>query len=139
MVTYDYLIVAAGLKLRFDLIPGAEEALIDNRCPVGSVYSFEFAKKMSQMREAFQGGRAIFTQAPQPIKCAGAPQKIMYLCEETWREKNLKDITNIHFYTAGASMFPACEKFSRSLNQIATYKGIKLHYEQELMSIDGDN
>jgi len=36
--TYDYLVVASGYELRYDLIPGAAEALKDPECPAGSLY-----------------------------------------------------------------------------------------------------
>lgn len=51
VVQYDYLVVAAGLRLRYDLIPGALESLSNENCPVGSIYSYEFAHKMSKLRE----------------------------------------------------------------------------------------
>ena len=71
--TYDYLVVATGLQLRYDLIPGAIEALEDEDCPVGSMYTLKYAQKQSMIRENFQGGRAIFTIPQMPIKCGGAP------------------------------------------------------------------
>ena len=38
--------------------------------------------------QAFKGGNAIFTFPNTPVKCAGAPQKIMYLADEFWRKVN---------------------------------------------------
>ncbi len=40
--------------------------------------------------QAFQEGNAIFTFPNTPIKCAGAPQKIMYLAEEYFRNVSRK-------------------------------------------------
>ena len=71
--TYDYLIVNPGLKLRYDKIEGAQEALDDPDCPVGSMYYLKGAYKTSVLRENFRGGNAIFTCPPFPIKCGGAP------------------------------------------------------------------
>jgi NADH dehydrogenase FAD-containing subunit len=36
--TYDYLVVAPGCELRYDLIEGASAALEDPECPAGSIY-----------------------------------------------------------------------------------------------------
>jgi sulfide:quinone oxidoreductase len=36
-----------------------------------------------------KSGKAIFTEPALPIKCAGAPQKILYLWCEKWNEKRL--------------------------------------------------
>jgi sulfide:quinone oxidoreductase len=44
------------------------------------------AYKTSVMRESFSGGKAIFTAPNPPIKCGGAPLKIAFLSEETWRK-----------------------------------------------------
>jgi len=61
VVEYEYLIVAPGIELRYDLIPGSLEALQDDSCPVGSMYNLEYAHKMSTLREKFKGGKAVFT------------------------------------------------------------------------------
>ncbi len=89
--TYDYLVACTGVQTRFDLIPGAIEALEDPTCPAGSLYHLPYSYKMCQLREDFKGGQAIFTLPTMPIKCGGAPQKIMYLCEETWRKNGIRD------------------------------------------------
>jgi len=83
--TYDILVVNPGCKLRFDQIQGAQEALNDVNAPVGSIYTLDGAYKTSIMRDNFKGGNAIFTSPKFPIKCGGAPQKILYLSEATWR------------------------------------------------------
>lgn len=71
--SYDFLVVAQGNQLRFDMIEGAKEALDDPNCPVGSIYTLDSAFKTSQMREDFKGGKALFTMPVVPIKCGGAP------------------------------------------------------------------
>lgn len=38
-----------------------------------------FAEKIAHTADKLTGGTAIFTEPPMPIKCAGAPQKILYL------------------------------------------------------------
>ena len=72
-LTYDFLVVAPGVTLRFDKIPGSLDALEDSASPVGCIYSKKYAYKMSRLRENFSGGKAIFTLPTMPIKCGGAP------------------------------------------------------------------
>ncbi|VEL08688.1 unnamed protein product [Protopolystoma xenopodis] len=80
-ITYDYLILSLGLDIRFDMIKGAPEALLkDPR--VCSNYSKDYVEKTASAIKAFQSGHALFTFPSGPIKCAGAPQKIMYLFED---------------------------------------------------------
>jgi sulfide:quinone oxidoreductase len=76
---YDYLVVATGMRTRWDLVPGLQEALHDPACPVVSIYDFDHCVKTSKFISEFKEGTAVFTQPPQPFKCAGAPQKIMYV------------------------------------------------------------
>lgn len=83
--TYDVLIVNPGCQLRFDMIEGAQAALDDPDTPVSSMYTLEGAYKTSVLRENFKGGNALFTSPSFPIKCGGAPQKILYLSEATFR------------------------------------------------------
>uniref|UniRef100_A0A7S3CR54 Sulfide:quinone oxidoreductase, mitochondrial n=1 Tax=Strombidium rassoulzadegani TaxID=1082188 RepID=A0A7S3CR54_9SPIT len=138
-ITYDYLVVASGLELRYDQIPGSLEALDDQLCPAGSMYRLDYAKKMSRIRQNFKGGKAIFTLPVMPVKCGGAPQKVMYLSEESFRKNGVRDKCDIHFYTSVASMFPNCEKYAKALKPIAEAKGIDVHFKHLIQSVDGNN
>jgi len=126
---YDYLVLAAGVKLRYDLIEGSAEALADPNSPCGSMYRLDYAYKMSRLREGFKGGKAIFTLPMMPVKCGGAPQKIMYLSEETWRNNGVRDKADIHFYTCVGNMFPNCLKYADKLGQIVKEKDINVHFQ----------
>ena len=74
---YRALIAAPGIKLDWDAVEGLRDALGKNG--VTSNYRFEMAPYTWQLVQSVREGRAIFTQPPMPIKCAGAPQKAMYL------------------------------------------------------------
>ena len=70
-----------------------------------SNYRYDLAPYTWELVQGLRGGRALFTQPPMPIKCAGAPQKAMYLSADHWRGAGvLKDI-DIGFYSAGAALF----------------------------------
>jgi sulfide:quinone oxidoreductase len=103
--TYDWLIASPGIQLRYDLIEGAQDALDDPTSPVGSIYKLPYAYKTSRLREEFKGGKALFTMPRMPIKCGGAPQKIMYLSEETFRKNNVRNQSEVHWYTTIDKMF----------------------------------
>ena len=53
---------------------------------VGSNYSSAHVAKTWKAIEDFKGGNAVFTFPNTPVKCAGAPQKIMYLTEKILRQ-----------------------------------------------------
>ena len=51
-----------------------------------SNYTSKYVVKTRPAMEAFKEGNAIFTFPNTSIKCAGAPQKIMYLTEHYFRK-----------------------------------------------------
>ena len=120
------MVVNPGLQLRFDLVKGSKEALDDPNAPVSTIYTLPGAHKMSVLRENFKGGRAIFENPPAPIKCGGAPLKITFLSEETFRKKGLD--FKLDFYSPAPVLFPACMKFSDALAPIFDGKGMKRHH-----------
>lgn len=80
------MIVAVGMKINYHKIAGLTEALEDPNSPVTTNYSSKYAPKTFQLISNYKGGNAIFTMPPLPIKCPGAPQKIMYLADDYFRK-----------------------------------------------------
>lgn len=136
-ITYEHLIVALGIHLNYESIPGLLDSLNDPTSPVGSIYRFDYAIKMNKVINSFNGGKAVFCIPPQPIKCAGAPQKIMHLANDTFQSKNLKNYS-IDYYMAQPAIF-SVPKYAKSLTEIAKQKGIILHYEHTLTKVDKAN
>jgi NADH dehydrogenase FAD-containing subunit len=130
--SYDHLIVAAGLQLKLDSIPGLKKLMDDPNKMVGTIYDFNYCQKVSEMRKHFKGGRALFTQPPAPLKCGGAPQKMVYLCDDYWKSNKIK--ADVHFFTPLPQMF-AVDYYSRTLEQVVKAKGISAHYTTELVSV----
>lgn len=131
-IQFGYLIVATGLQLNWDAIKGAREALGKNG--VCSIYDSHQAELTQKMLKDFSGGEALFTMPPVPIKCAGAPQKIMYLAEEIFREKGIREKTRVHFYTTGKAMF-GIPVFANKLNEVIKRKNIHPHFFHKLVEI----
>jgi sulfide:quinone oxidoreductase len=65
---------------------GPVEGLVDTlgRNGVTSNYRYDLAPYTWELVKGLKQGRAIFTQPPMPIKCAGAPQKALYLSGDHW-------------------------------------------------------
>lgn len=134
-IRYDYLVVAAGIRLKWNAIKGLEEALgHDGVC---SNYSFETASYTWQCIREFSGGNAIFTQPPPPIKCGGAPQKICYLAEDYFRSAGVRDKSRVIFASAESSIF-AVEKYRRVLERVIKRKGIETMYRYNLIAVSPD-
>ena len=136
VVSYDYLVVCMGLQLDWHKIAGLQEALGKNN--VCSNYSPDTTEYTWQAIQATKSGVALFTQPPMPIKCAGAPQKIMYLAADRFRKAGiLKDIS-VEFYNAGPALF-GVPFFAKALMKVVEKYGIKANFSHNLIAVDGDN
>ena len=104
-----------------------------------SIYKIDYAYKTNALREHFKGGKAVFTLPKMPIKCGGAPQKIMYLSEETWRKSGVRKDCDVHFYTSVGNMFPNCQKYADKLAKVVVEKNIDVHFKHVIKAVDGPN
>ncbi|MBK9014871.1 MAG: NAD(P)/FAD-dependent oxidoreductase, partial [Saprospiraceae bacterium] len=101
--TYDYLVVVPGIQLDWHKIKGLKETLGKNG--VTTNYLVDYAPYTWECLRNFKGGNAIFTNPSTPIKCGGAPQKIMYLAGDYILKNGLQPKSNIHFYSGGGIIF----------------------------------
>lgn len=131
-VGYDHLIVAAGLQLDFAKIEGLEATLGSNS--VSSNYRFDLAPYTWQALRALNGGRALFTQPAMPIKCAGAPQKALYLAADHFRRSGCK--VDTQFFTPGPSMF-GVPFYAKALDQVVAEYGIAPRFGHTLVAVNG--
>jgi sulfide:quinone oxidoreductase len=99
VVSYRQLIVCPGLKLDWNAIEGLQDTLGQNG--VTSNYRYDLAPYTWQLVRELNGGRALFTQPPMPIKCAGAPQKAMYLSSDHWRRSSRLEQIDVQFFMPG--------------------------------------
>ena len=135
-VTYDQLVVALGIKLDWDAIPGLAGAVGTRQ--VCSNYSREHVEYTWETIQAFRGGKALFTHPSSPIKCGGAPQKIMYLADDAFRRKGLaENVYDIHFHIALPFSF-AVKRYADTLDKVMERRGITPHYRHELVELRPD-
>ena len=133
-VGYRALVVAPGIELHWDGVEGLRETL--GRNGVTSNYLFETAPYTFDLVRSLREGRALFTQPPMPIKCAGAPQKVMYLSCDRWlRNGALKNI-DVEFHTAGPVLF-GVEYYVPSLMRYVERYDAGLNFMSNLKAIDG--
>ncbi|MCB9890958.1 MAG: NAD(P)/FAD-dependent oxidoreductase [Planctomycetes bacterium] len=131
-VTYDYLVVCAGIQLDWKAIDGLEGALGSNG--ICSNYSFETVESTWRFLQAMQKGNAVFTFPKTPIKCAGAPQKIMYLADDHLRRRGVRDQCKV-IYAAGSPAIFGVAHYAEPLNAIVARKGIDTHFKKNLIAV----
>lgn len=133
-VTYKLLIVAPGIRLCWEKIAGLEETLGKNG--VTSNYRFDLAPYTWELVNGLKSGRAIFSQPPMPIKCAGAPQKAMYLSCDAWQEAGRLGDIEVEFRNAGGVLF-GVDAYVPALMEYVDKYGINLKFNSNLIAVDG--
>jgi sulfide:quinone oxidoreductase len=134
VVKYDRLIVCPGLKLDWDAVEGLTETL--GRDGVTSNYRYDLAPYTWELVSGLKAGRAIFTQPPMPIKCAGAPQKAMYLSADHWKRNGCLDAIRIDFMNAGGVLFGVKDYVPALMEYVKAYRA-NLDFFHNLVAIDG--
>ncbi|MCY0889189.1 MAG: FAD/NAD(P)-binding oxidoreductase [Alicyclobacillaceae bacterium] len=134
-ISYDFLVVAAGIQIDWDKVKGLKETIGKNG--VCSNYSYDYVNSTWENIRNFTGGTAIFTQPSTPIKCGGAPQKIMYLADDYFRKSGVRSKSKVMFYNGGPSIF-SVKKYADALNKVVERKGIETHYKHNLVAVDGE-
>lgn len=133
-IGYRTLIVCPGLTLNWDAVEGLKETL--GKHGVTSNYQFELAPYTWQLVQNLRRGRALFTQPPMPIKCAGAPQKAMYLSCDWWLKEGVLADIEVEFCSAGAVLF-GVPTFVPPLMKYVERYGAQLNFTTTLTAVDG--
>jgi len=152
---YDYMVIAAGLKLDFARIQGlgidqtitsrGDDSAVRNVVGKNGITSIYFANgatdtwtEMQKFIADAKSGKkvkGIFTHPNTPIKCGGAPKKIMYLTDARLREAGARDNAELTFYPNGSKMFGVKEYHDAIVNQFEA-RDMKWNYRHNLIAVD---
>jgi sulfide:quinone oxidoreductase len=135
--TYDFLVVAPGVVPQWTKIPGLAESVGKPGTGVTSNYSYETVAATWEAIRSFRGGTALFTEPITPVKCGGAPQKIMYLAEETFRANGVRDKSRVVFLNAKPTLFTA-PYYIPALERVIRSRGMEVQLGQELVALRPD-
>jgi sulfide:quinone oxidoreductase len=132
---YSRLVVAPGLVLDWGAVEGLEASL--GRNGVTSNYRYDLAPYTWSLVQSLERGTALFTQPPMPIKCAGAPQKAMYLSCDHWRRQGRLWDIDVAFCNAGGVLFGVPE-YVPALERYIAHYGIEVAFQHRLVAVDGE-
>jgi sulfide:quinone oxidoreductase len=157
-IKYDYMVIAAGVQLDYGKIKGLEEAgsvyatgdnsklkSIFGNSGATSLYTsttavqtWDVMQKTIAAAKKGQKQQAIFTHPNTPIKCGGAPKKIMYLMNSRAEEAGARANIDMTLYPNGGSMFGVPEYHEAILNQYKA-RNFKWNYSHNLVEVDLNN
>ncbi|MCO4325577.1 NAD(P)/FAD-dependent oxidoreductase [Staphylococcus agnetis] len=134
-ITYTYLVVCPGLQLNWSHVKGLPETI--GKHGVCSNYAPQYVNETWRQISQFKGGTAIFTHPNTPIKCGGAPMKIMFLAEDYFRKHGVRPETNVYFETSKDVLFDV-ETYSNVLEDIVEKRDIHVEYQSNLVEVNGE-
>ncbi|WP_329311087.1 NAD(P)/FAD-dependent oxidoreductase [Streptomyces sp. NBC_01262] len=134
-LAYDHLVMAPGLQLDWNGVPGLAEAIGHDR--VTSNYAPEYAPRTWDLIRGMRSGTAVFTHPATPLKCGGAPQKIAYLAADYWRKQKVLDRIRIILAIPDPALFKV-PAWSEVLEKVASRYGIEVRLRSEMTAVDGD-
>ncbi|MGN7472049.1 FAD-dependent oxidoreductase [Brevibacillus sp. SAFN-007a] len=129
---YDYLVVAAGIQIDWHKVKGLQESI--GKDGVCSNYAYDYVQSTWDSIRQFQGGTAIFTQPHTPVKCGGAPQKIMYLADDSFRRSGVRAQSLIRFVSGTPGIF-SVKKYADALQKVIDRKQIHTCFQHNLVEI----
>ncbi|KAF2353447.1 FAD/NAD(P)-binding domain [Trinorchestia longiramus] len=133
-LNYKYLVLALGMQLNYEAIPGLLDALRTPGSGAGSNYSPNYVNQTYESLQQFKSGNAIFTFPNTPVKCAGAPQKIMYIAEEYFRKEGKRDKANIIYNTSLPVLF-GIKKYADALWKVVEQRNIEVNTRRNLIEV----
>lgn len=143
-INYEHLVVVPGIQINYDSIEGLPEALVNPDSLVSTIYGYETCDKVFHTIQKFRKGNAIFTQPAGVVKCAGAPQKAMWLALDYWKRAGLYDPSShnsspvkISFATGLPTMF-GVPKYSAKLEELRQERGVEGLFQHDLVAIQGN-
>ncbi|MEA3417839.1 MAG: FAD/NAD(P)-binding oxidoreductase [Campylobacterota bacterium] len=154
-IKYDFMIIAAGLQLDYSKIKGlgidesitsrGDDSAVRNVIGKNGITSIYFANgatdtwaEMQKFIADAKSGKkvtGVFTHPNTPIKCGGAPKKIMYLTDARLREAGARDNADLTFYPNGSKMFGVKEYHDAIVNQFEA-RDMKWNYRHNLVGVD---
>ena len=134
-VPYDLLVVASGAQIR----PEETDGVLGSgwRNTVHDFYTLEGARALRGSLAKFQGGRLVVNVVEMPIKCPVAPLEFLFLADDYFARRGLRDRVELVYATPLDSAFtkPTC---SRLLATILEDKGIRVETEFSAMEVDAE-
>lgn len=137
---YDFLVMSPGIQLNYEKIEGLTQDQL-GKDGIASIYTHEgciktypLFKEMAE-RSKKEKINALFTHPDTPIKCGGAPKKIMYLFDGYLREHGNRENADMTFLPNGGKMF-GVPAYNEAIENQYKERGMKREFKHNLVSVD---
>lgn len=134
-LAYDYLIIATGSEICPDEIEGLGDELWHKS--IFDFYTIEGATALAGFLKDWEGGKMVLNIAEMPIKCPVAPLEFVFLADDYFKEKGIRNKVDITLVTPLDAAFtkPVAAK---ALGGFLDEKGINLVTEFNIGRVDNE-
>ena len=154
-ISYDFLIVAAGITLDYGSIKGLEEVgdaytvgdaskilKVFGDSGVTSVYNVDSSVAMWTQMQKFiekaksgQKVKGVFSDPATAIKCGGAPKKVMYLTNSRLVEAKARQNADLSFYADSGKLF-GVKEYADAIEKQFIARDMKWNFNHNLIGVD---
>jgi sulfide:quinone oxidoreductase len=136
VLTYDYLIIATGTKIK----PAETEGMLGElwHKNIFDFYTVEGALALADFFKHWEGGKLVLNITEMPIKCPVAPLEFVFLADWYFTERGIRDKVDIQFVTPLSGAFTK-PKASSILGDFLTKKNIRLTPDFSIGRVDNEN
>ena len=128
-IPYDYLVVAMGMQVRPDLVPGFSESS-------DHPWELEGAVALRGKLEAFQGGRVVVGVPLGPYRCPPAPYEAQWILDSYFKKRGIRQRVQIEYFTRDPEPIGEHRSPLVWMDEESRRRDIKQHYEFVVRSID---
>jgi len=134
-IPYDILVIASGCSIAPEETEGMKGKLWYK--DIFDFYSFEGAKALHDKLKSWEGGKLVVHITEMPIKCPVAPLEFVFLADDYFKHKGMRNEVEITYVTplSGAFTKPFA---SKKLGHLIEEKNIKLVTDFNVEKIDNE-
>ncbi len=133
-IHYDFLVIATGA----DIHPEETEGLLDGggwRQNIFDFYTYEGGAAMKTFLDRWEGGRLVVNVVENPIKCPVAPLEFLFLADDFFTKKGIRNKVDIVYATPLSGAFTK-PRASDALGDMLKRKNIHLEPDFAIGEVD---
>ncbi len=127
-ISFDYIVIATGVDYDYERIPGLKDG-------TENFYDLENSIKLKQKLNSFKGGTVFVGVSSLPYKCAPAPLETVFLLNDLFRKKHIRDRVKIIYSYPIGGVFPN-KGVSDFAMKLFEQKGIESRINSVMKSVD---
>ncbi|MDA8594888.1 NAD(P)/FAD-dependent oxidoreductase [Flavobacteriaceae bacterium] len=133
IINYDILIIATGTKIAPEEVEGMDGPLWQKE--VFDFYTFEGAKNLRDKLREWEGGKLVVHFTEMPIKCPVAPLEFVFLADDFFRKKGMRDKVDLSYVTPLGGAFTKPQA-TQELSYLLKEKNIEVVTDFNIERVD---